>query len=514
MARAPKGFFLPEAVEHGTTPWDTTEVAIREAQVDLNNHKAWVPRAFTPAQKLARLHELGHVKYTPRNWKRQMAEVMAAADERTDPSVILRISKMLEENRIDWLLWDRHQIDLRPAREVLDWKLMPVPSEPLPALQWVLQLAWTVWASRGLSASIPNRPPEREPDPATGDFFDSCWAVLADHHLDLTPAVVRGCLAMYTEPTHDKRNAVAAELAVFFPPKEELEEQPPEKEEEKEAQEEAEQEEKELEDLREERETEPASAGDPESHGNFDIHDHTANIKRTSVKIRRRETPTYAGIKLTYPHRYMLDKAVFALRTVTEGGIMVDGSASMKWDNDNLKLAIEKLPAVTVGIYYGINAPGNGTRPIWVAEPNEYGRICILAKGGKFSKYEGLEPGYTGGNSVDAEALELLAKWPKPRLWLSDGIVCGGKKMGPHPDKSLNTTEFMQRYGNLVYECNKLMLAHEIYRVPNIEVMEKLLKRQRVTLFRTVVNKENTPYSGRDFQFPKEMQEAPVTFQL
>jgi hypothetical protein len=32
-----------------------------------------------------------------------------------------------------------------------------------------------------------------------------------------------------------------------------------------------------------------------------------------------------------------------------------------------------------------------------------------------------------GGNDVDYEALKLLAKWPAPRLWLSDGQVCGGR---------------------------------------------------------------------------------------
>jgi hypothetical protein len=514
--------FLPGLVEPEARPWTVNEVAIREAAVDLQARTAWVPRALTPAQKLARLHELGHVKYTPRNWSQHMAEALSNVDEGADvdPAVIVQISMMLEENRIDWLLWDRHQIDLRPAREVLDWDKMAVPTDVLRALKWVLQLAWTVWASKGLHHTVPNRPPAREPDSATGDFFDACWLVLANHHADLAPAVVRGCLAIYNDPTHATRNSVAAELATFFPPEKEIEEQPPEKEEEQEAQAEAAKEAKAEEKSRhrneepEEAEPEVLKVPDPKTDIMYlDIHDHTANVHRISTKIRRRVTPTYSGILIKYPHRYMVDKAIFGLRTLTEGGLMLDWSGSMQWTDQDLQDVLAVLPAITVGGYGGFSHPGtrgHSFRPF--SSRPEGGRICIVAKHGKFSKFAGLESLFNGGNAVDVEALQLLGRWPKPRFWLSDGFVCGGQHQGAHPERRYNTNDIMRCEGNVAYECEKLMRKYEILRVPNVATLRDLLKRKRVTLFASPVNHSGEGES--DYWFSKNWPESPVRFQL
>jgi hypothetical protein len=518
--------FLPGLLDPKPAPWTVSEVAIRESAVDLEHRRAWVPQAHTPAQKLARLHEGGHIKYSPRNWSRDLASVLAEVDDAVDPSVVVQISQMLEENRIDWLLWDKHGIDLRPAREVLDWTKMPVPTEPLPALKWVLQLAWTVWASKGLHHSIPNRPPSREPDEATSDFFDACWSVLASHHLDLTPAVVRGCLTIYDDPTNATRNSVAAELAVFFPPKREKEEQPPEKEEEQEAQAEAAEEAKKEEKSRERKDEEPAepvveAVVDPTTGVMYmDIHDHTVNLRRTSTKIRRKMTPTFSGVALRFPQRYMIDKAIFGLRTVTEGGLMLDWSGSMSWTDADLKALLEVMPAITVGGYAGYRH--RGTRG-YSSHPHrsgpEGGRICVIAKSGRFSAFTGLEPGFDGGNSVDVEALHLLGRWPKPRFWLSDGFVCGGKYQGPHPDKSWNTNGLMLTDGNVAFEVAKAMRKYEILRIPNRATLHELLKRRRVTLFSTPVNHHDQegnlimPYGG-EWWYPKHIPESPVRFQL
>lgn len=508
MARTPKGLFLPELLEPEPGPWSVTEVQIRDSAVDLQQRRAWVPRAHTEAQKLARRHELGHTKYSPRNWLRMAREVMALAteeEEPIDPGVALRISKMLEENRIDWLLWDKHSIDLRPCREALDWSGVPVPTDPLAALNWVLQLAWTVWASRGLGSGIPNKPPERACDEATGAFFDSCWDVLENHNPALITAIVRGCLAMYETPTHSCRNQVAAELSTFFPPKKE-EEQPPEKQEEKEAREKAEAEEEAAERMHEEEEG--GVGADPESHGYWDLHDHTKGIRRPSVRIVRRETPQFVGTKFTFAHRYMLDKAVFARRTVTEGGIMIDGSGSMQWHNENLQAILAKLPAVTVGIYHGFVHHAS-TRRLGSFGVGQGGRVCVLAKQGRFCIYNERDPGYNADNAVDVEALRVLATWPRPRLWLSDGFACGGHFSGPHPDPRWNTTDFMRAEGNVIFECTKVMMAHEILRVPDIKTLEALLQRKRVTLFRTPVSHTDSGY-----YFPSNMPESPIQFQL
>ena len=125
VRRIGKGLFMPELVEPVPGPWSVEEVSIRESSVDTHHRRARVPQAHTPAQRLARLHELGHVKYSPSpfapqgSWDQQFMTVTNRVREKgvnPDPNAIIHISKMLEENRIDWLLWDRHGIDLRQAR--------------------------------------------------------------------------------------------------------------------------------------------------------------------------------------------------------------------------------------------------------------------------------------------------------------------------------------------------------------------------------------------------------------
>jgi hypothetical protein len=146
-----------------------------------------------------------------------------------------------------------------------------------------------------------------------------------------------------------------------------------------------------------------------------------------------------AGDQRSLRPRWMLDKSIFAQRMLTEGGIMIDGSGSMKWTDNDMKLLIDKLPAVTVGLYSG----AHGTNP--QTGESIYGRICTIAKNGKFAKFTGRDPGTRVGNEVDYEALQLLAKWPEPRLWLSDGIVCGGLHHGPCPHPEHLSVGFISR---------------------------------------------------------------------
>lgn len=507
--RDTRGLFLPELVEPEPGPWEGHEVSIQDAAVDTQNRKFWVPQAHTPSQRLARLHELGHVKYSPRDWMKRITRTMREAQTRgvkPDPNAVEKIQKMLEENRIDWLLWDRHGIDLRPARESLDWRLMPDPTSVLGALGMCLQLAWTVWASRGLGAKagLPNTPPVRTVDVDTGEYFDKCWALLTEENMPLARAMIRGCMQMYSSPTHDRRDRVAAELATFFPLVEEEEKPPPPKKAEKEEQEKAEKEEEEHEKYLEEAAT--GIGSDMVEDGRVQIHDHTASVRRPSMRIARRAVPVSQGIGLRFAHRYFLDKAVFAQRLLTEAGIMIDGSGSMSWNDEDMQFLVSKLPAVQVGVYSGVDFLRNADGISFI------GRICIIAKGGRFAKFTGLDPEMSGGNDVDFEALHMLARWPKPRLWLSDGFVCGGLHTGPSVDHP--ATGYYTHDGKLHELCNRWMKAHEILRVPNRETMHNLLKRQRVTVYRTCTphQRDVTDTYNVAENFPVEPE--PTLFQL
>lgn len=503
----------PELIDPEKRAWVKHEIDIQESKVDTKHCTIWVPRPHTPAQKLARLHELGHVKYSPRDWDRRIVKVIRLCRlEGVDPDVnaVEKISKMLEENRIDWLLWSRHGIDLRPGREVLDWAKLPDPSSVLSALGITLQLAWTVWASRGLGAksSVPNPPPTRTVDPDTGEYFDKAWSELISADEQLARAMIRGCMRMYQAPTQEMRDKVAAELASFFPrEEEEKDEPPPPKKEEQEAQDEAEAEAEAHDEYMEKRATGVGS--EVVTEGRIQYHDHTATVRRPSMRIARRTVPVPQGLGLRFPHRYFLDKAIFGQRLLTEAGIMIDGSGSMDWQDEDMQFLMSKLPAVRVGIYSSIHPMFNDRNESIV------GRICTIAKDGRFAKFTGLDPEMSGGNSVDLEALWLLAKWPKPRLWLSDGFVCGGLHTGLAKKYPL-IGAFSGGDGGLHEKVDAWMKQHDIYRVPTREVMYKLLKRQRVTLYRTSVapvdcpNMQKFGYGEGYYPIPAE----PISFQL
>lgn len=504
--------YLPELMEPNPGPWEITEVDIQESAVDTQGRKAWVPKAHTPSQRLARLHEGGHVKYSPRDWEKRILWTIrtakAASGKDIDVNAAHKIQKMLEENRIDWILWDRHGIDLRPARETLDWKLMPDPATVLYALGMCLQLAWTVWASRGLSgkSGVPNPPPTRAVDPDTAEYFDKCWSLLVEENEPLARAMIRSCMRMYTNPTHEMRDQVAAELATFFPLIEEEEEKPPPpKKEEQQAQEEAEREEAEREDYLDKVET--GIGSEIQTEGRVQYHDHTATVRRPSMRIARRAIPVSQGIGLRFPHRYFLDKAIFSQRLLTEAGIMIDGSGSMFWTDEDMQFLMTKLPAVKIGIYSGL-IPGLTN----AAGESLVGRICIIAKDGRFAKFNALDNEMSGGNDVDYEALQLLARWPKPRLWLSDGFVCGGLHTGK-PQHHPQMGYYNSSDGRIHELCNAWMKAHDILRVPNRETMHQLLNRQKVRVYRsTVMHPDDVGLLRIGDMFPVPCE--PVMFQL
>lgn len=503
--------YLPELIDPNPGAWTVNEVDIQDAAVDTANQEAWVPPPNTPAQRLARMHEAGHIKFSPRDWDKQVLKALTSAQiqlgKPVDPNAVMKIQKMMEENRIDWILWDRKGIDLRPARETLDWSLMPDPPTVLYALGMCLQLAWTVWASRGLGgkSGVPNPPPARAVDPDTAEYFDKCWAMVLEENERLGRAMIRGCMKMYQTPTHHTRNKVASELAVFFPLEQEPEQKPPPpKKEEQEAQDAAEQEEEEHAEYLEKLET--GIGSDVVTEGRVQYHDHTATVRRPSMRIARRAIPVSQGIGLRFPHRWFLDKAIFSQRLLTEAGIMIDGSGSMRWTEEDMQLLMSKVPAVRVGVYSGVEY---GIRNS--AGDSVFGRICIIAKDGRFAKFTGLDPEMNGGNDVDFEALQLLARWPKPRLWLSDGMVCGGVIVGP-PTKCPPMGYYNESDGLLREKCDSWMKAHEILRVPNTQTMHKLLSRQKVKLYRSTVAAQEDVDFNISGCFPYEAE--PVWFQL
>jgi hypothetical protein len=182
------------------------------------------------------------------------------------------------------------------------------------------------------------------------------------------------------------------------------------KEEEAEAQKEAE--EKEAEQEQKQEEEESGAGAEAVEQGHFEVHDHTASIKRPSMRIARRERPVFAGTKFTFAHRYMLDKAIFAQRMLTEGGIMIDGSGSMAWTDEDMEMVLSKMPAVTIGRYSGYYKYAQRGR-------SSDGSASSPRRAGSRPTSRPRKRARLMGNDIDFEALEMLATWPKPRFWLS-----------------------------------------------------------------------------------------------
>ena len=472
--RIPRHYIAPELLQQGEKlPWRTAESAMMEAAVNLEDRTAQVPGISTEEEALTRLHELAHVAWSPQDWLATLSQ--AAKTHHIPPNsvsidTLSRLGKMLEEVRIDAKLWRDKGVDMRPVREQYDWSKVPVPTDPLELTEIVLQLAWTVWASFNFN---PDMPPTRAVDPQISSYMEKAWSGLTGRDPILAEVVSQAYAEVVREPTSEMRDEQLAALAKFFPPKTIAKSPVPLKEEVKKKLEEAKKEEKEA-DEREEKRKSGADATPDTKGGYFDIHDHTASIKRPSMKIRRKETPVGYGNKLTFSHRWMMDRSVFARRTLTEGGIMIDGSGSMNWTDEDLQAILSKLPAVWVGIYSGFYGASRG----------QLGRICVLAKKGRWSTYTH-EKGKGFGNEIDLEALELLARWPKPRIWLSDGEVCGG--IHDLPDPSAKGI-MMQSHGPLVTACTKVMKRHEILRVHTKEELLQLISGQRITAYRTPLN--------------------------
>ena len=527
MTKTRRTLLLPQLVDPDRKPWTVTEVDLVESAVDTQFKKAYVPPAYSEAQKLARIHELGHVKYSPNNWYAVLGEAMGLPTPRItppdelDPAVVLHFLKMVEENRIDWLLWSRHGADIRPAREALAWDGMPLPDSVSDAVGYVLQLCWTVWASRGISKA-PNAPPVRDADEETAEFFDKCWAIVLQHPQGqiIAQFIVSGCLSIYSKPTHTNRNRIAVMLAQFFPKKPPP--QPDEKEEEKEEQQEAEEQEKQQQ--QQQADDAGGTAGvEVLTRGHVQIHDHTGVRRRQRAPARSTLQPMPYGQQFKYPHRHVLDRNVFARKKTSTVSIMIDTSGSMKWTNEMLMALIDRMPSVWIGTHESFRT---------AEDRNVYGRICILAKNGVFAEYQGREPGSGGGNAVDIEALEELVKWPGPRFWLSDGYVWGGPREGPYPDlPEEKQTAYLRRSGAIMYRCHELMKRYNILRVNTMEDMLALLERKAVTVYTTCVNQgELADRAGRQYvrnsfghtvaqiygseAYPPDWTESPLRYQL
>ena len=137
---------------------------------------------------------------------------------------------------------------------------------------------------------------------------------------------------------------------------------------------------------------------------------------RFGAKLSPRNRMSDTGIRLRHVSRLLTDGRCFSHRVRQSGGsLLIDGSGSMHMSPEDVQQILKIAPLAWVAIY------GAGM---------ERGTVKVLARDGKaVAPTEMFSPGLC--NVIDGPALALLATQSAPRIWICDGRVTGvGDKSG------------------------------------------------------------------------------------
>lgn len=131
---------------------------------------------------------------------------------------------------------------------------------------------------------------------------------------------------------------------------------------------------------------------------------------RTCRKVSPKFRVSDVGLRLRRVSRVLTDGRCFAHRTKQVGGsLLIDGSGSMSLSPEDVRQILEVAPVAWVAIY------GASVKK---------GAVKILAdKGTVVAPEDMTSPG--GCNVIDGPALRLLAQQSRPRIWICDGRVTG-----------------------------------------------------------------------------------------
>lgn len=124
---------------------------------------------------------------------------------------------------------------------------------------------------------------------------------------------------------------------------------------------------------------------------------------------RRRTTPTLCGNRPQYWNRYPTGEVFGRPRPRgVPDAVLIDQSASMHWDVEQLHELVRRMPVGIIAGYSGSDGVGV---------------LRILAKDGRMVSPEMVHSPY-GGNEVDGPALRWLAAQRGRKVWVSDQGVC------------------------------------------------------------------------------------------
>jgi len=185
-----------------------------------------------------------------------------------------------------------------------------------------------------------------------------------------------------------------------------------------------------------------------------------AKIHKAIRELRKRNNDT--GVVPKNMHRLTTDRKVFQSRkTVAGGSMMIDCSGSMGFYSDDVEEIVNLLPASWIAGYVGYHGKHDGYD----------GDIRIIADNGSMSKDAIEKLNQYGANSVDLEALKLLAEQPEPRIWVSDQQVIG---VDEHTGRSITLST------KRVLEIERFMLKNNIIPIENVDMVKEVAKQLSV----------------------------------
>ncbi len=226
----------------------------------------------------------------------------------------------------------------------------------------------------------------------------------------------------------------------------------------------------------------------------LDIHRHTATRAARKVQGKGGVKASDSGSRLSFPRRLYQDGRVLARTGRAGGGILVDGSGSMAWNQAKVDRAVLILPGLWVGWYslhtaaYETSQKTHGAYrlPTGAADYEKlrreapyWARLCIIAEKGRVAEYKpSLETAYhSGGNEVDGDCLAYFARCVQgPKVWVSDGQVYGA----PGHAK----------------ECARVMRQHNIVRVDTVDDAVAYLEGKTVLGYRDCTAKQHRLVKG------------------
>jgi hypothetical protein len=165
-----------------------------------------------------------------------------------------------------------------------------------------------------------------------------------------------------------------------------------------------------------------------------------ARIKSVDKSVDWRPATEGSGVR--YPHRWAVDRAIFASKRSRVGGtVVIDASGSMSLEPADLLKILISAPAATVACYSGtFTGPHKAT--------GGHGVLRILALRGRRVADRFVAQPCEGQNCIDGPMLQWLGTQKGPRLWISDGLVVGAG--GDRSEVHVADAQRLQKAGRII----------------------------------------------------------------